>query len=216
VYRARLEKEAEFALKQTFAFCPYSPEGIFHLMDLLSRQGRWEDIRSILKTALKLDPYNDTFQRWLDPVENNVLAQKAQSFQQTMAQARALINAQKTNEAEAALDAVAQDAHADVAALVNISGMYAELGKTPKGVAVMQKLLAANPNDWEMWFHLARIQAMDGKAAESAAALAKAFALNYSDRLTNGTQIQNLHDFVRHDNSFDHIRTTAEFEKATK
>jgi len=215
-YRARLAKEAEFALKQTFAYCPYSPEGIFHLMDLLSRQGRWEDIHYVLATAQKLDPYNDTFQKWMEPVDHNVAAQKQQSFQQEMAQARSLLNAHKTNEAAAALDLVSQDIHADTAALVNISGMYSEAGNTAKGVAIMQKLLNANPNDWEMWFHLARIEAMDGKATESAAALERVFALNPSDRLTNGTQAQNLHDLVKHDNTFERVRATPEYQKVMK
>jgi hypothetical protein len=67
-----------------------------------------------------------------------------------------------------------------------------------------------------MWFHLARIEAMAGQATESSAALEKAFALNTSDRLTNGTQTQNLHDFVKHDNTFDRIRATPEYQKVMK
>ena len=215
-YRTRLEKEAEFALKQTFAYCPYSPEAVFHLMDLLSRQGRLDEIRDVLTTALKLDPYNDAFQNWMKNVDSNLAMQKAQSAQQSLSQVRTLLGAHKNAEAEAALDALAQDPNADVPTLVNISGLYAEAGKSAKGVAVMQKLLNSHPTDWEMWFHLARLQAMDGNATESAADLEKAFSLNPADRLTNGPQAVSLHDFVKHDNTFDRIRATPEYQKVMK
>jgi len=53
-------KEAEFALKQSFAFCPYSPEATFRYMELLLRLGRIGDAKLIAQTALKFDPYNQT------------------------------------------------------------------------------------------------------------------------------------------------------------
>jgi tetratricopeptide (TPR) repeat protein len=55
--RARLEKEAEFALKQSFAYCPYS-EGASRYAQLLLETGRPEDALLVLKTFQKLDPYN--------------------------------------------------------------------------------------------------------------------------------------------------------------
>jgi hypothetical protein len=33
--RPRVTKEAEFAFKQAFAYCPFSPEAVFHFMNLL-------------------------------------------------------------------------------------------------------------------------------------------------------------------------------------
>ena len=33
--RPRVMKEAEFAFKQAFAYCPYSPEAVFHFMEML-------------------------------------------------------------------------------------------------------------------------------------------------------------------------------------
>jgi predicted Zn-dependent protease len=89
------------------------------------------------------------------------------------------------------------------------------LGKPGKGAALMHRLTDSNPDDWEFWFHLARMQALDGKASEAAAALGKAFALNSSDRLTNQA-LTNLHEFVRQDKSFDAIRQTPDYQKTVK
>jgi predicted Zn-dependent protease len=110
------------------------------------------------------------------------------------------------------LDAVAKDPRSSVDTLFKAAVAYTTLGQPGKGAAVMQRLAESNTKDWELWLALARMQALDGKAAESAAALGKAFALNSSDRLTN-QPMTNLHDFVRKDPSFDKIRQTAEYQK---
>jgi len=51
-------KEAEFAFKQAFAFCPYSPEAVFRYVNLLLGMRRFDDAYTIASTCLKLDPYN--------------------------------------------------------------------------------------------------------------------------------------------------------------
>ena len=55
--RARLQKEAEFAFKQSFAYCPYS-EGASKYAQLLLETGRGEDALLVLETFQKMDPYN--------------------------------------------------------------------------------------------------------------------------------------------------------------
>jgi hypothetical protein len=54
----RVLREAEFAFKQAYAFCPYSPEAVFRYAQLLAGIGRLDDASLIVRTALKLDPYN--------------------------------------------------------------------------------------------------------------------------------------------------------------
>ena len=68
---ARVTKEAEFALKQAFAYCPYSPEAVFHFMNLLLNANRIDDALVVLKTCHKLDPYNDQINDWIDQLERN-------------------------------------------------------------------------------------------------------------------------------------------------
>ncbi|HYV33028.1 MAG TPA: hypothetical protein VEO53_18215, partial [Candidatus Binatia bacterium] len=59
-HHQRMIKEADFAFKQAFAFCPYSPEAVFRYVNLLLNPEvqRFEDALTIAETCLKLDPYN--------------------------------------------------------------------------------------------------------------------------------------------------------------
>src|SRR5207344_902642 len=54
----RMVKEADFAFKQAYAFCPYSPEAIFRYVNLLVQMGRVDDALLLANTSLKLDPFN--------------------------------------------------------------------------------------------------------------------------------------------------------------
>ncbi len=56
--RQRMTREAEFAFRQAFAFCPYSPEAVFRYAQLLAQVGRLEDALLVATTALRLDPFN--------------------------------------------------------------------------------------------------------------------------------------------------------------
>ncbi|HEX4120571.1 MAG TPA: DUF2723 domain-containing protein [Verrucomicrobiae bacterium] len=71
--RARVTKEAEFAFKQSFAFCPYSPEAVFHYMDLLLNEvpQRLDDAILVLETCHKMDPYNSQVSDWIDQLKRS-------------------------------------------------------------------------------------------------------------------------------------------------
>ncbi len=58
--QARMIKEADFAFRQSFAFCPYSPEAVFRYAQLLAITGRFEDALLIATTAQRLDPFNSS------------------------------------------------------------------------------------------------------------------------------------------------------------
>jgi hypothetical protein len=213
--RERMTREAEFALKQSFAYCPYSPEAVYHLMVLYYSQRRLGDIRMILKTAQKLDPYNGQFNGWLEDVERGLASQQTMSAQQALSQAQKDIQEGKGAEAEPLLDSLALNPGTDMNTLLQTAVCYVGLGKPGKGAAVAQKLTASHPDAWELWFYLARFEALDGKAGDAAAALGRAFAINSSDRVTNANQPPSgFHDFVRQDKSFDGIRQTPEYQKA--
>jgi hypothetical protein len=55
---ARMLKEAEFAFKQAYALCPYSPEAIFRYINLLASMGRLDEALLMVNTSIKLDPFN--------------------------------------------------------------------------------------------------------------------------------------------------------------
>jgi hypothetical protein len=56
-----LLKEADFAFRQAFALCPYSPEAVFRYVQLLLHSNRAADALLVAQTGLKLDPTNPQF-----------------------------------------------------------------------------------------------------------------------------------------------------------
>ena len=48
----------DFAFRQAFAICPYSPEAIFRYVNYLVTEGRIEDALRVAGTAQSLDPGN--------------------------------------------------------------------------------------------------------------------------------------------------------------
>jgi hypothetical protein len=81
--QAALIRETDFAFKQAFAFCPYSPEAVFHYINFLlglaqieeagghlDRAGHYlDDAILIGETCQKLDPYNDDVSRLVKGVK---------------------------------------------------------------------------------------------------------------------------------------------------
>ncbi|HEX4646685.1 MAG TPA: DUF2723 domain-containing protein, partial [Verrucomicrobiae bacterium] len=56
--RDRMAREADFAFKQSFAFCPFSPEAVYRYVNFLISFNRLDDALLVAATCLKLDPYN--------------------------------------------------------------------------------------------------------------------------------------------------------------
>jgi hypothetical protein len=59
-------READFAFKQAFLFCPYSPEAVFRYVSLLVQFNRIDDAILVAETCLKFDPYNGSVQGLLE------------------------------------------------------------------------------------------------------------------------------------------------------
>lgn len=56
--QSRLLKEAEFAGKQAFAICPFSPEALYKLVNVLAIQNRFAEAKKLIMTTLAFDPEN--------------------------------------------------------------------------------------------------------------------------------------------------------------
>ncbi|MGA2801988.1 MAG: hypothetical protein ABSE97_06440 [Verrucomicrobiota bacterium] len=56
--KERMNNEADFAFRQAFALCPYSPEAVFRYVNFLLGQQRSSDAVLVASTCLKLDPEN--------------------------------------------------------------------------------------------------------------------------------------------------------------
>ena len=66
----RLLKETDFAFRQAFAFCPYSPEAVFRYAQLLLQLRRFDDAFLVAETCLKLDPYNGQVRGLLESIRS--------------------------------------------------------------------------------------------------------------------------------------------------
>jgi thioredoxin-like negative regulator of GroEL len=107
----RMLKEAEFAFKQAYAFCPYSPEAIFRYINLLVSIGRVDDARMIAIASEKLDPENGQIKgliqelekvsgagpRSAAPVEQPVAADPASQAQTQIARLEAAVKQNSNN-----------------------------------------------------------------------------------------------------------------------
>jgi len=49
-----MNDEADFAFRQAWALCPYSPEAVFRYVNLLLSQNRTSDARLVAETAAKM------------------------------------------------------------------------------------------------------------------------------------------------------------------
>jgi len=70
--KARLLAETDYAYRQAFALCPYSPEAVFRYANFLSAQNRLPEAILIVRTARELDPKNEP----LNDLLNQLLDQR--------------------------------------------------------------------------------------------------------------------------------------------
>ena len=59
--KQKLTQAADFAFKQAFAICPYSPEVVVGYVNFLTKEGRKLDALLVARAAAKIDPSNGTF-----------------------------------------------------------------------------------------------------------------------------------------------------------
>ena len=142
--RPRVTKEAEFAFKQAFAYCPFSPEAVFHFMNLLLNQGqapRVDDAILILDTCHKLDPYSEQISYYLEQLKKSKTAPPpGEQLKQAFAQIQQAIAHGQTNVAEQGLDQVLNFAGADPGAMIAAADAYLRLHNIAKSAQAMMRL----------------------------------------------------------------------------
>jgi thioredoxin-like negative regulator of GroEL len=176
----RIVKEADFAFRQAFAFCPYSPEAVFRYVNLLLSPEiqRFDDALIIAETCLKLDPYNGAvinlvsqLRGWKKDRDHagtpekgpNIqqLEKEAQAepnnFQKTFNLASAYLQMQMADRAFRILDGVLDNPAADAAALRGVMDAYANISrpKLQSSVENLQQKFKANPTNFQAAIGLA-------------------------------------------------------------
>jgi len=83
----RLIKEADFAFRQAYAFCPYSPEALFRYSNLLVSLGRIKDALLLANTSYEIDPENKNIEELIKNLDQMMAAQqRADQLQVQIAQ----------------------------------------------------------------------------------------------------------------------------------
>ena len=125
----RMIKEADFAFKQAFAFCPYSPEAVFRYVNLLLMLQRYQDAYYVASTCLKLDPYNaqvvglvDNLRRMKDqPAPANVSLPLQQDVPQ--------------------LEKAVQANPADFQSAFNLAALLAQRQQVPRAIEIISNIV---------------------------------------------------------------------------
>ena len=233
-----LLRETDFAFKQAFAFCPYSPEAVFRYINFLLQYNRLDDALIVAKTCLKFDPFNRSAMDLVDNLENfkKQSAERSQleaqlqrmeaeqqtnptNFQNTLDLAHFYFQIQQTNRAmELLRSAIGRFDQAlanrnigyqDVAAMAQIA---AQLGDMPRLEIMLQKLVNLAPDQPEPHYDLAALDAILGKTSEALQNLQAALDLS-AKRLAANPAAHDLVIEARKDHRFDSLRNLPAFQK---
>lgn len=218
----RMLKEAEFALKQSFAFCPYSPEAVFRYINILVTLNRVNDALMLSRTALKFDPANGQIRGLIDELERiggaggNAGNNAAMQLQQVMQAASSLLGAQQTNQAIQVVDTLLQGSSNDPAAMLAAAQLYNQMYQFPKAERALSHYARLMGEQPEPWFDLAAMQAIINKPAEAMASLKSALTYDAKRRAAappgSPPPQHNLVELAKNDPRFAALRENPAFK----
>ena len=176
----RVLKEADFAFRQAFAFCPYSPEAVFRYSQLLLMMRRFDDALLVAETCLKLDPYNGQVRGLVETVKGfkqqsggtagleqaraalvqleDEVRKNPADFQSAFNLAGNYLQMQQTDRAVQVLDGVLNSPLADAKALRGLVTAYASFSNTAglqRSADKLEALVRAHPEDYQAAMGLA-------------------------------------------------------------
>jgi len=198
--QARMIKEAEFALKQAFAFCPLSPETVSNLAQLLAMLHRYNDALLVAQTCFEFDQDNagirDLVKQLTDLTKANADAPSAGEIEKQIAAGRiemgkivqtlsVQLQTGQSNEAFRLLDLVAQSPAADANTLLSVSDLYRQLQLLDKMQQSLVHLTQVYPEFPEGWYNLSAVAGAFGQTQQAQTALQRAFLLSDARLKTN-------------------------------
>jgi len=229
--RQRMLKEADFAFRQAFAFCPFSPEAVSRYSYLLANAGRLDDAERIAETAFRFDRDNPFIQSLLGQIKgarqsqgqisqaHQKLGQLELQFKTNPGDAKVAfelsslyLQLQQTSAAFHILDQLMDNPKADTTILLSVAGAYAQLQQGARLETVLQRLVKMAPANPEAWYDLATTQAQLGKSNEAIQALGKAVGLS-AERLAKQPKAPDLRRNAATNQSFASLQNLPEFQK---
>ncbi len=224
-------KEADFAYRQAFAFCPYSPEAVYRYITLLVNARRWDDAILVANTCAKLDPNNGGVAAMVKNLIDykNQQSQAAPNLQQMEKQvhdnpndvqaAYALtqnyMQMQQRDKAMEVLDQMLGNPKVNQQAMMFLAQAYQQLGNPPKLETALEKLTQLAPDSPEAWHDFAAIETAQGKAPEAMKALRHCLDES-AKRLKQNPKAPNFQQTVGSDPVFTALHPLTEFQQLTK
>ena len=230
--QAALTRETDFAFKQAFAFCPYSPEAVYRYINFLLPHGRIDDALLIAETCLKLDSDNEQNIKLVNDLrgikKDNALRTQAFSHleeMEKMAQtnpanvpnlvtlgATYLLSLQQTNRAVEMFDLALSRPELKDNEASAIAAYFAQMNNYQKLETALHRTVEISPDKPEARYDLAALQSILGRNDESLSNLASALALSARQLATN-PGAHDLHATLQSDPRFERIKTLPEFQK---
>jgi tetratricopeptide (TPR) repeat protein len=230
-------KEAEFAFKQAFAFCPYSPEALFRYVNILIQLNRIDDALLMAQTSLLLDPNNGQIDNLINelkrlkssqpgfrppPLQGNQtseiprLEQAVRSnpddLQSAYQLAALYLQGGQREKATALADQILKSPKADPNVITMAANLFLQLNNVPKVEESLRRLVQVSPDSAEAWIDLAAIQAVINKSADSVKSLDTALQLS-DQRRARDTNANDLRTVAQSDPRFNSLRATPDFQK---
>ena len=228
--RKRLTDAADFAFRQTFALCPYSPEAVFRYVNFLMQLGRFDDAILIAKTSVDCTPkdgpfsHNEQIKGLIDQLEKSKPAAAKDSsqlekefssnptnFAVGLNLAHSYLSNGQTNRAFELMDQIVASKDVNASALGNVAQIFAQLANLGKLETVLTRMTEVTPDSPDTWYDLAALKAVLGKKSEATTDLKEALDLN-SKRLQTNPSARDLAAQAAKDPHFNSIKNDPEFQ----
>ena len=145
----RVIKAAEFAFKQSYAYCPYSPEALFRFVQLLTMLGRVDEALLLAQTSYKMDPYNGQIEILISQL-NNIRRQQPNMAPQVPPPASAPPGASApapTRDEIAPLEAALEAQPTQLVSLMKLVQHYNQSGQSAQSTRILDRAVAHEQAD---------------------------------------------------------------------
>lgn len=229
--RTRMLKEADFAFRQAFVFCPYNPDVLFRYVNLLisPEVQRLDDALLLAKASQRLDPYNasilDLVSRLQEAKAQRValnpakleeeLRQAPTNFQIALNLAGEYFQLGQTGPAFRTLDRLLDESNLPTRLLRNLLQIYTTVSNEPKVEQTVQRLadqFQQNPADLEAGLALAEGYRDEKKPQLAAQILDKILEAPNADAgvvLQAAQQLVALNDYPRLERALEKLTKVA-------
>ncbi len=229
--RKMLLREANFAFKQAFAYCPYSPEAVYRYIQLLTGlEGRFDDALMIAETCHKLDPENGQItdlvtrlrsakgqpnallqiQKEIADLEAGLKA-KPTDFSNAFLLASKYMAVQQEARAFEILDNIVDSPGVPAPAVYSVVQAYVQMQNLPKVTATLSKYVKLAPDQPDAWYNLAKTEAALGKNPDALEHLRVAMQLNKT-WLAKNVGWQDLRPEAQKEPSFANLRAMSNYQ----